>query len=678
MLATSRTARRPRAVRPRLGSALLLTLVLTVGFGTLVLSAVYLAGNATAIGRSYDREQDFKYAADAAVAIGKSQLNHDPYALPDSGYAQLVSAGRVDGADGQPVRGLTINVYAGPSGSTTGQFGRFASIVAEARDIRGARFVRRLEVTQESFARFAYWSNRETQQGGGVIYFGGGDVLWGPVWSNDEISIGDFGGGATFNDEVATASTISGKANGSFRKGYQERQDRIEFPTSRQLDRLPGYAASGGFSYNAPNNGSETAVRMRLEFVALDLSQPADGDSTDADEGFVRAYTAGASALGGGVTAAQWLRGDYTAYNCGDWHRNSVTGDFMFYPQSVHDDTSFTNRWSSSTARSNSNHRNASLANVMGVSTGQSGTSARYMESGAPAPRCFLGGDPHLAPVDRPASNWPGANSTRRIKLGGVDTTFTRVGNYGTWSAWGGTAYAPLVALSSAAGARRRATQELQTLFPLWRGANAGTKGVLYVNGTAGISGTLRGKVTIYSSANLVLLDDLRYATDPSATDAARAVGRCADVLGLLATHNVVVADNGVLTPVAATGATNGARNADDSKDLFVHAVIMAMQTSFGVEDYSTGPTDVNGCQGSDTGRGCLFLTGGVIQDRRGAVGTSSGSGFIKRYSYDRCAAVNPPPYFPTTGRFLDNRYYELDPVRFDVAALYRALTPNY
>jgi hypothetical protein len=25
---------------------------------------------------------------------------------------------------------------------------------------------------------------------------------------------------------------------------------------------------------------------------------------------------------------------------------------------------------------------------------------------------------------------------------------------------------------------------------------------------------------------------------------------------------------------------------------------------------------------------------------------------------------VNPPPYFPTTGRFQDNRYYELDPVR--------------
>jgi hypothetical protein len=59
-------------------------------------------------------------------------------------------------------------------------------------------------------------------------------------------------------------------------------------------------------------------------------------------------------------------------------------------------------------------------------------------------------------------------------------------------------------------------------------------------------------------------------------------------------------------------------------------------------------------------------------------VGQTNGNGFIKRYSYDRCAHYNPPPYFPTTGRFLDNRYYELDPVRFDIAAIFQLLTPMY
>jgi hypothetical protein len=670
--------RRDRRVRrAHRGSALLLVLALTVGFGTLALGAIYMAGNATLIGRSYDREQDFKYAADAAVAVGKSQLNHDPYALPDSGYVQLVSGGAVDGADGRPVPGLTVNVYAGPSGSTTGQFGRFASVVAEARDVRGARFVRRLELTQESFARFAYWSNTETQPNGNAIFFNGGDVLWGPVWSNDQIRIGDQGG-ATFNDEVGTALTISGKPNGTFRRGYQENKDRINLPDNPQLDRLPGYATAGGLSFAAPNSGNETQVRMRVEFVAVDLSQPADGDSTDADEGFVRVYTANAAGpdfgSNGAITSAQWLRGDYTAYNCGDWHKNSA-GVFVFYPRAVHGDVNYRNTWQSSTARNNTAHHGASLADIMGVATGQSSSSARWMESGAPAPRCFPGGDPHLAPVERSAADWPGS-----VRNGGSDTTFTRVGRFGTWRSWGGTAYAPLQALADAAtpAARRRSAQELATLHPLFRGANQNTKGVVFVDGTAGLSGTLRGKVTVYSNANLILLDDLRYATDPSATDPLRAVGRCADVLGVLARNNVVVANNGLLTPVTATGSPNSRRNADDTKDLFIHAVVMALNTSFVVENYDGGPTTTNGCQGSQTGRGCLFLTGGLIQNRRGAVGTSSGTGFIKRYSYDRCAAVNPPPYFPTTGRFLDNRYYELDPVRFDVGRLFLSLTPNY
>ncbi len=91
---------------------------------------------------------------------------------------------------------MTVNLYAGPTGSTSGQFGRFASVVAEARDRNGTGFVRRLELSQESFAKFAYWTNSENNASGGTIVFANGDALWGPVWSNDTITIGT--GGATF------------------------------------------------------------------------------------------------------------------------------------------------------------------------------------------------------------------------------------------------------------------------------------------------------------------------------------------------------------------------------------------------------------------------------------------------------------------------------------------------
>ena len=74
-----------------------------------------------------------------------------------------------------------------------------------------------------------------------------------------------------------------------------------------------------------------------------------------------------------------------------------------------------------------------------------------------------------------------------------------------------------------------------------------------------------------------------------------------------------------------------------------------------------------------NAGRGCLITFGGIIQSRRGAVGLTSGEGYIKRYQYDACGATDPPPYYPTTGVFVKNRFYELDPTRFNVAAWYAA-----
>jgi len=178
----------------------------------------------------------------------------------------------------------------------------------------------------------------------------------------------------------------------------------------------------------------------------------------------------------------------------------------------------------------------------------------------------------------------------------------------------------------------------------------------------------VRGKVTLYSTATVTILDDVRYANDPG-------LGNCQDMFGIIAGNEVAVANNAINTPqvVATSGSTY--KNLDDTKDLYLHAVIMTLNTSFRVEDYSAAPNNASDCLGSNDGRGCLFLTGGLIQARRGAVGLASGEGYVKRYSYDRCAALSPPPYFPTTGRFSDNRYYELDPVAFDIAKYFKSIS---
>ncbi len=620
----------------RRGSALILTLMMTMTMAALALSAIYLSSNASLLSRHYGREQDFRYAAEAALAMGKSRLNTDADALPDTGYAALMQNAPIVGADGVRVPGITVNIYAGKTGSTSGQFGSFASVIAEARDAQGSRFVRRLELNQESFAKFAYWSDRESNNGS-TIYFGNGDNLWGPVWSNDVINIASTG--ATFHDVVGTAKTINGVSYGTYDKGYSINQRPIELPDNEKLESLPGLAGLGGLSFNAPTNGSETAVNMRIEFVAVDLN--ADGDATDADEGFLRIYT-------GGPGNERWTRGDYpqpastaNALNCGDWH--DINGVPRFFPAAIHNTD-----WFRAAMRTGNGGPMATAAQANTESTLALSAIMRHANA-----RCFPGGDPHLVAVERNSATFTAAQK----QIGGSPTTFTPTGRYGAWRPWSGTVDPRLASRPDAA-----------YLFPLHRTLNPGSKGVVYVNGTVAVSGTLRGKVTLYSNANVVIIDDLRYATDPS-------TGRCLDMLGIIADHDIVVADNAILTPPEVTN--NSWVNLDDTKDLYIHGVLMALQTSFRVENYTSAPASANGCEGSTSGRGCLYLTGGIIQERRGAVGQLSGTGFVKRYSYDRCAAVSPPPYFPTTGRFEDNRYYEIDPVRFDVAAMFARLTPS-
>ena len=41
---------------------------------------------------------------------------------------------------------------------------------------------------------------------------------------------------------------------------------------------------------------------------------------------------------------------------------------------------------------------------------------------------------------------------------------------------------------------------------------------------------------------------------------------------------------------------------------------------------------------------------------------------------YATTAVINPLPYFPTTGRLIENKYYEVNPNTFSAAALYQSL----
>src|SRR5665811_409757 len=127
----------------RRGTALILVLLMTVTLAAIAMSAILLTGSGGMIGRYYDRERDFRYAAEASLQMGKARLLRDTTIhLPDTGYVTLVSGGTITGADGVVIPNVKVNLYAGYTNITTGQFGQYASVVAEAYDAGGTRYVR--------------------------------------------------------------------------------------------------------------------------------------------------------------------------------------------------------------------------------------------------------------------------------------------------------------------------------------------------------------------------------------------------------------------------------------------------------------------------------------------------------------------------------------------------------
>jgi hypothetical protein len=632
--------------RDERGMALVLVMLITVAVAALAAGAIFLTSSANLISRGQEREEDMRNAADAGIEIGRSALNGTPSLFPDSGYVTLQSDQPVNDASGNPIPNVTQSIYVGPTGSSTGQYGIFGSVLSVITDKTGAVVVRRGELSQESFAKYAYYSNSE----GSGICFGGGDQIFGPMHTNDNMCI--YSSGVRFHSTVEVAGTITGASYGTFDVGYTAYGKVIPLPTIADLSKLATYATAGGMTFTAPTGGSGTTAtqsRMRIEFLALDLD--GDGRVTGPTEGFFKVYMDTASAQPGYATGS-YPASSNQGLNCGDAHVIDTVGAFI-------DTTFFTANYHYTTTTPYFTTTHPPIGGTAHSTTSHSteATQSLYPTSA----HCYLGGDDHLS-LDTSGAR--------------LYNTFRPVDKYGYWVRYTATPDPSIVAaLKNPASRVLDTTQanrliEAQYMWPLSRLFNPNTKGVIYVNGRVVLSGVVHGKVTLAATDNIIIADDLKYAIAPGSV---QCVG--ADMLGLLSPGYVYMSDNVLNTPQA-WGSGGVYKTYANTSDEFLQAVILTLN-SFTAENYSTGPTAQEPCGTTAAGRGCLYLTGGIIQSTRGAVGLTSGAGYIKRYSYDQCAFQTPPPYFPTTGRFFRNRYYEIDPVNFSVAGFFASLSPK-
>ncbi|HEY0777883.1 MAG TPA: hypothetical protein VGD56_07940 [Gemmatirosa sp.] len=660
--AASRRAARPRPPSgERRGGALLLVLFATVALGAVAASAIALTRTTTLVSKYYERERDFRYAAEAALAIGRSRVQRDTSLhLPDSGFVTVPRA-PIYNASGVALSRTGVTLYIGKSGITSGQYGQFVTVVARADDGSNTRYVRRLELAAENFARFAMFTNTWSS---GLAY-GTGEFIRGLAWSNQNWASY---GSPTYYDTVGAVSTVDA-SNGTpnYVKGpgaVKPNQAPIPMPTVSRLAFMPGYAAAANLSFTAASN-----TTLRLEFVAADID--ANGDSVGLNEGFVRAFQSypgnapSGFAYSDRIVLKSWGTGAPPAWTdslCGDFHAGK------FYPVIAHK-----MKWMKDSLGTTSDMYTIPTNNTPSAPT----TTEHDYVMRNPGARCYPAGSPQLVAVDRDTSKLSPSGSRWALQdgyKGGSDTTFTPNGRWGSWLAWPG-------AVNAALSSSKRKGQA-KWLFPLSKQMNAGWKGIVYVNGNAYVSGLLRSRVTLYGSGYLTFLDDLVYVVPPN-TPGIDCNADGSNMLGIIAVNDIMIEDNALQRPQRILNAappiaydTNQVRFLSGTGPNFrLNAVLMSLTGTVGVNNWQGGPSVTAGnCMGQATSGGCIAQIGGVIEQSISATWTGNATGFAENREVDQCMLVTSPPYFPTTGRYLLNRYYESDPSRFDPVSLFKSL----
>ncbi len=685
-----------------------MVMIFMVGFAALAMSAMYLRSSGAMVTRLYERERDYRYTAEAALQQAKSRVNRDSAwrnTIPDSSYVQLDAGRTLVDAQGQPIPRVLVNTYVGYTGDTVGRFGTFLTILATAYDAGGTRHVRRLDLSGESFSRYAMFTN--TWPAG--LAYGTGEFIRGRAHSNANwSSVGP--PGPTYFDTVSAVGTISGTASYSGITPVSG-APAIPFPTVAKLAALNGYAAQGSLDF-APVSGSfarattgdgtnvsgtnnAQAMRAsRVEFVTVDVA--GDGQIGEED-GMIRVFdlaqgidtTRLRADIAGTSGSPAALTNQILLMQCGSMF--TIGGRQEFFPVATFKQAWVRGRIQLSTLPT------VTAAQAAAMDPGTRAGIVKILS--LPAARCFPAGSPYLLLTERlvdnincgqdfpnPANGAPytwagGPTCGAAVQYGGQDTTFTPnprtcavdVSNAagrckGTAVALGVWRQAPAAIQLAAVAGSVRQDAERPYLYPLNKPYNINSKGVVYFSsGPVFASGTVRGYVTLYVLGNVGLIDDLVYDQDPASA-------LCRNMLGVISRDNTMIADNSMNRPKYIDV---GKAYLLGTANYTLHGITMSLTGTVGVENYAgnaqTSPSITCGA-GNTTSGGCINQTGGVIEQVITATYAGNGTGLRENRTVDPCQKTNrKPPFFPETGRFLDNKYYEIDPTLIGTPAQIRA-----
>ncbi|MCA0375207.1 MAG: DUF4900 domain-containing protein [Gemmatimonadetes bacterium] len=614
---------RRRVIRPRRGAALVTVMIVAVVAVTIALASSMLVMGTSLTQRASERAALVDDAALTGLEEARNRLNAKLDSLPLTGYQTFEDGATLSGS---LVRRWTWASRIGNVDSlgNAGEYGVQAEIISKALDASGVVAIRRALVYQSSFARYAYFTDVGRNASGSILWFANKWTASGPLHSNDSIYIADgTPPQAIFKDIVTTAKGVYNAADGQFDKGAAQIVARIALPGTADLNILRNIASRAGYLFTPSyTTGDSANTTMRIEFVAVDAD--GDGNTTGPDDGYFRVYQQTNNTLGAGWAAGRPIVPpagatgplDSTLYspNCGV---TVTVGALTATPM----------RFSQVLESAGGTYRLKMILKQDAFDN--------------PNARCFLGGDPRLTAT-------------------GV---FTAADAGGQWLPRTAGSVPPLVA----------ARPDGAYLWPLSTSLNPNFRGAIFVEGRVGVSGTVRGRVTLAARNNVVVLDDLRQATNPGT-----ASGTCKaddDIIGIFAGENVLWADNMLQSPQQRRKNDNSGwllpredfSPSPAKPDLQLHAITLALRSV--ATERPSPPSGLGTAYWVD--RGVVRQVGGRIQQRAGQGSTFSGTnvhGYISDISFNRCAMSYPPPYFPTTQKWAVSQYFELDPQGFSIS----------
>lgn len=680
---------------------MILVLLMTLAVAALAVAAIFMSSSAGLLSRFYDREREYRLAAESVLEITRSRLGRSTtVAIPDTGMTQLASGMQLRDADGAVLPRVSANIYAAVTGDTSVTGMPSVSLIAQVYDNNGTRYVRRMDLRRESFSRY----NMFVDSFPSGLTFGPGTVT-GRVHTNGVWRSGT--GVATdqvYRDTVAAVGGFSGVGT------YLDTLNgvtRIAYPRDSTYPRMTTLSNAANLTV-APVTGSGSGwVRgTRVVFLAFDAN--ANG-TTDVGEGYARVFDLATGADTSRLRVSIDANSFYFSYFAKPWADITVqnqcgasyfrAGRWQFFPVATHRAT-----WAKNIIQQTGGSNFPSINNpTMGSMDDSTYSSASIILSQSTA-RCYSAGSPYLMPTERltnatcqitntNADVYPYGTAPSGCfpagAYGGQDTTFTPNARtcdingtgfcngatstaLGSWRAFGGT---PVTGIASSV----RQANELPYLWPISKPSNANAAGVMRITGNVFLSGRVRGVLTVMVDGSARIIESLTQVNDPSSPD----TQACADQLGLVATGDILVADNGLTRAKRIAGfppVTSFSRSYGGSRDIQIHGQLMSLTGTIGAENFSTAAISgfsVSCPDGAtaNTAAGCFRLVGGAAMRRYTPLASGSNTGYRWAGLSDRCSVSGQrPPLFPLTSRYSLLRTLEVAPTQANNPTKIRAL----